>query len=172
MTTNPDKAVLCLYELDEATGEATGRITFYCSDQCRQARKSDRIPEAEGTTTDAIEGTVCDNCGAVLVVSEPTTTPKPWTLDAADWPVIINQGDEAIAQINAPPYDTHEGAITDAACEARLKIARMFLFAPDMHAALLTVRALAQIDADEGDLALEALADIRQTIAPLLARID
>lgn len=57
---------LCLYELDEDTGEATGRITFYCSEACRNARKSDRIPEAEGLTHDAIEGTVCDNCGVVV----------------------------------------------------------------------------------------------------------
>jgi hypothetical protein len=65
-----DTEVLCLYELDESTGEATGRITFYCSDACRDARRSHRIPEMAGTTTDAIEGTVCDNCGREVVPND------------------------------------------------------------------------------------------------------
>jgi len=57
-----------LYELDDA-GEATGVIYYFCSEDHRAVFRSTlgNRAHAPGLNTDAIEGTVCDHCGTVVV---------------------------------------------------------------------------------------------------------
>lgn len=64
--------VLALFELepiglDDAL-EANGRVFHFCSDHCREEFKCGFTDDtyAYGTSTDAITGTVCDECGGEL----------------------------------------------------------------------------------------------------------
>jgi hypothetical protein len=59
--------VLTLYELDERD-EATGIVYFFCSELCREAYRAElgAEPHAPGLSTDAIAGTVCNQCEVSL----------------------------------------------------------------------------------------------------------
>ena len=64
---------LALFELEpigiNGTLEANGRVYYFCSTLCQALFDYDEItsaPLAPGISEDAIEGTVCDQCGAVL----------------------------------------------------------------------------------------------------------
>ena len=60
-------SLLCLYLLDEH--EEAYDVLRFCSEHCAMVGRSNlgAQPAAPGFDEDAIEGTVCDHCGKVLV---------------------------------------------------------------------------------------------------------
>lgn len=60
---------LALFILDPDTGEADGTVYYFCSDTCRMLFKVDGVI-AYGNSPDAIPGTVCDECGGTIEISE------------------------------------------------------------------------------------------------------
>jgi hypothetical protein len=61
---------LAAYELDD-DNEATGTVYHFCSEWCRDQFTSDAIKGINfscGNSSDAIQGTVCDNCAGKLDV--------------------------------------------------------------------------------------------------------
>lgn len=64
---------LAIFELEpiglDGALEANGRIYYFCSELCRARFDGSGLSGeilAPGTSEDAIPGTVCDQCGAVL----------------------------------------------------------------------------------------------------------
>jgi hypothetical protein len=53
-----------LYELND-DGEASGIVSFFCSEDCRSKYASD-IKTAPGMNSDWIPGTVCEECNKAL----------------------------------------------------------------------------------------------------------
>ncbi len=94
-------------------------------------------------------------------------TPGPWNVYE---PRYANSGQ---VQIRDEADEIIIAAIPEKGNRARaLADGRLIAKAPELREALLTIHALSQIDVDEAEHALEALADIRETARALLAAID
>lgn len=52
------------YAVDE-NEEATGSVHYFCSEACRASNVLTE-PIVDGTSTDVIKGTVCEECGKCL----------------------------------------------------------------------------------------------------------
>lgn len=104
-------------------------------------------------------------------VKAADASPQPWTLDAADWPIVINEGDTVIAQIPAPNYTMHEGAKSDALCDKAHANARLLRAAKEMRAEIADL--IAWFDYAKDDFGMARLHSVAlDKLRPFIVDMD